>query len=296
MHERNKKSIVVIALLLVSVGLSGCAKNNKSASASADTSVSAAACAGNVYLEKYHCSLEEVQQAALAGNPDAQYALGYMYYYGIGTVHDQQTAALWIQRAASQGEPLAEQAQQMIAAEQNSSTSHNTVTTHAAVTHPQPWMNSQSTAAVQPVATTTSSQTVSVNDPRLLPGSTPKVASTSSANTAKIAMNGSTTNTSTGLVNLLNKNPHHYTLQLMGSYDKRAIEQFIRTQGIQQQVTIYQAAFHGKSWYILIYGDYDSATIARGAVHALPNQLRQLNPWVKSYGLVQEEIREHRVI
>jgi len=60
-------------------------------------------CSDNPYLEKYHCSLDEVQQAAEQREPDAEYTLGYMYYYGIGTVRDRSTAILWIQKAARQG-------------------------------------------------------------------------------------------------------------------------------------------------------------------------------------------------
>lgn len=72
------------------------------------------ACKSNPYLMKYNCSIKQVQQAAENGNPDAEYALGYMYYYGIGTTKDQQTAALWIERAAAAGQPLAKKAWSLI--------------------------------------------------------------------------------------------------------------------------------------------------------------------------------------
>src|SRR3990167_5127501 len=71
-------------------------------------------CSTNVYLAKYGCSLERVQVAAENGSADAQYALGYMYFYGIGTVQDKQTASLWIQRSAAQGQPLAKKAWTLI--------------------------------------------------------------------------------------------------------------------------------------------------------------------------------------
>ncbi len=40
---------------------------------------------------------------AHAGNADAQYTIGYLYYYGYGTNRDPQQASKWIRRAAAQG-------------------------------------------------------------------------------------------------------------------------------------------------------------------------------------------------
>ena len=40
---------------------------------------------------------------AQAGNPDAQYALGYALYEGLGTPQDRMQAYFWIQESARQG-------------------------------------------------------------------------------------------------------------------------------------------------------------------------------------------------
>src|SRR5262245_5041820 len=76
----------------------------------------AAACASNQYLQKFDCDFERIESDAAKGDPDAQYALGYLYYYGIYTYRDPQTGALWIGRAAAQGQPLAKTAQQVMLA------------------------------------------------------------------------------------------------------------------------------------------------------------------------------------
>lgn len=47
------------------------------------------------------------------GNAEAQYAIGYMYYYGKGTVEDQQRGEEWIRKAAAQGQTQAVQAMSM---------------------------------------------------------------------------------------------------------------------------------------------------------------------------------------
>lgn len=74
----------------------------------------ASACADNPFLQKYNCDITQVQQAAEQGNADAEYALGYMYYYGVDTTQDTQTALIWIKRSAEQGQPLAVKALKML--------------------------------------------------------------------------------------------------------------------------------------------------------------------------------------
>lgn len=100
-----------ILIASLPVLLAGCGNNNMH---NVNSDRQMAACMGNAYLTKYDCSIERIQRAAEAGSPDAQYALGYMYYYGISTVRDQQTAVLWIKRAADQGQPLAQKALALI--------------------------------------------------------------------------------------------------------------------------------------------------------------------------------------
>lgn len=74
----------------------------------------ASSCSTDLYLAKYHCSFSEVKKAAESEDSDAAYALGYMYYYGIDTPRDLDSAKVWIGRAAAQGQPLAKQAQVVI--------------------------------------------------------------------------------------------------------------------------------------------------------------------------------------
>lgn len=59
-------------------------------------------------------SFEQVKQAAAQGDPDAEYALGYMFYYGRGTPRDEDSARLWIGKAAAQGQPQAIKALQLL--------------------------------------------------------------------------------------------------------------------------------------------------------------------------------------
>lgn len=48
----------------------------------------------------YTRAFEKLWMPAHSGNPRAQYALGYLYYYGLGTVRDEDLARAWFRHAA----------------------------------------------------------------------------------------------------------------------------------------------------------------------------------------------------
>lgn len=62
----------------------------------------------------YTEAFEKLQPLAEKDNPDAQYAIGYMYYYGKGTEKDIVQAQKWIRNAANQGQPQAIKAMSLL--------------------------------------------------------------------------------------------------------------------------------------------------------------------------------------
>lgn len=65
--------------------------------------------------KNYSAALQKMQPLAAEGNADAEYALGYMMYYGKGTPINRKEGVAWIAKAAAQGLPEAVQAQAMLA-------------------------------------------------------------------------------------------------------------------------------------------------------------------------------------
>lgn len=57
--------------------------------------------------QDYHQAFADTLAAAKYSNPQAQYAVGYMYYYGIGTEQNDYLAAYWFDQAARLGDPKA---------------------------------------------------------------------------------------------------------------------------------------------------------------------------------------------
>jgi TPR repeat protein len=57
----------------------------------------------NYYAKRYRKAFINLKEGAEKNNADAQYALGYMYYYGEGVTEDKQKALFWFNRAALNG-------------------------------------------------------------------------------------------------------------------------------------------------------------------------------------------------
>ena len=66
-------------------------------------------------IQNYRQAFILLKPVAEKGQPDAQYAVGYMYYYGQGVVEDRKKAAYWITRAAEAGQPDAVAAMKILA-------------------------------------------------------------------------------------------------------------------------------------------------------------------------------------
>lgn len=115
MSIKNFRRFALMGMSSALLLLAACSHKTNESQSFAGTS----ACGNNPYLQKYGCSLSTVEAAAQNGDPDAQYALGYMYFYGIGTVRDTKAAQLWINRAAAQGQPLAIKADDILNYKEN---------------------------------------------------------------------------------------------------------------------------------------------------------------------------------
>lgn len=274
-----------------------------------------AGCHGNPYLERYACSLERLTAAARNGDPDAQYGLGYMYYYGIGTMRDETTARSWIRRAAAQGQPLAVKAYSMMTGQQYSppntraKVSSKTSTSAVAIKKPRTTMR-QAPEELTPAKV--KKPNTSVNEQ--LPAYRGKKAA-STQNTAKatppltqekvsanpqqkaeaMGQTGFVTKMSSAERWMMNNAGKHYSLQLMGSHDVKAIQKFIAKNHLEGKAHYYSADLQGQKWYMLVYGNFNSEKQAEHAAKKLSKDLRERHPWVKSYAEIQKEIKDREI-
>ncbi len=64
--------------------------------------------------QDYRRAFIRLKPEAEKGQPDAQYAVGYMYYYGQGVIENRKKAWFWITNAARLGQPDAIAAMRII--------------------------------------------------------------------------------------------------------------------------------------------------------------------------------------
>lgn len=65
-------------------------------------------------VQNYRQSYLRLKPLASSGQPEAQYALGYLYYYGLGVTEDRAIGRRWIEKAAAAGSQPAKKALEMM--------------------------------------------------------------------------------------------------------------------------------------------------------------------------------------
>lgn len=225
-------------------------------------------------------SFDQVQQAAINGDPDAEYALGYMYYYGKGVTRDAQAATMWIQKAAVQGQPQAIKAARLLGLAANPDAG-------STVTQAPPQSNNTATVSKitqQPPASAASTPTTVKAESN--------VSSKTDAAASKAAVvSQNMSNRSVDEKRLLSTETDYYTIQLLGSHNKQEILDFIKAHRLEAKALYYKTSYQGQPWYVLVYGLYKTDAAATAAVKQLPEAVQRLTPWVKSINTVQQGIR-----
>ena len=99
----------LLLLLLAAVMLTGCATSKKKTPIPTQPKVTSPATMSELEQGKrlfqdgyYKRAMEQLLPIAAEGNMEAQYAVGYMYYYGFGAAQDTASGHFWIQRSADQ--------------------------------------------------------------------------------------------------------------------------------------------------------------------------------------------------
>jgi len=302
----------LFAFLAVVLFMAGCSQSSSRTSGS-QSFKGTSACSNNAFPQKYNCSLSKIEGAASRGDPNAQYALGYMYFYGIGTVRDTNAAKLWIRRAAAQGQPLAIKATHILnyrgypgaggtrgASGSGGPTSRhvpnykrvniNEANTRAPSKSLKEHLPGYKKSKSTPVHESLQKKPGEKTSPPVTNPTTEKESTPSSA--PPLSQRQRITPVERSILHSQGK----YALQLMASADLNAVQSFVRQHGLQGKVRYYHARYHNTTWYMLLYGSYTTVSQARVAKLQLPPSVQALNPWVKSLNLVKKEIRLGRII
>lgn len=90
----------------------------------------------------------------------------------------------------------------------------------------------------------------------------------------------------------LSQNPNRYTLQLLGTYNKSTVQDFIRDQGGVDAFGYFKSKHNSKDWFVVVYGSYRTRSEAIAASESLPKDIRDLNPWARSARGIQDDIKK----
>ena len=305
----------VVALPLV---MTGCSSRHYSG----NDQVAPHLCEKNAFLRKYNCSLSAIERAASNGDPDAQYALGYMYFYGVGTIRDTEAATLWIDRAAAQGQPLAKRAQSLMSETSNmhvpgypaslgvseeptkSVDELNTQVPDKSLGEALPGYKKKEQAtesvaededgdlaigALPPVKRIPEERPTTSNLSRSTSHLTPTLETSPSQ---VVAVKGPDDRVSSGS----ESSDPYYTLQLMATPQFKRLEGFIDSYHIAKQVNYFAAKRGDDTLYILLYGRYETEADARYAIKQLPLSLQAMHPWIRTSIDIQKERYSGRIL
>lgn len=215
----------------------------------------------------YKKAFRQLLPLAVKCQPEAEYAVGYMYYYGYGVPEDSESGMFWMTKAADQHYPPAIRALELI--------QRPTAESQSIVPKRQPsvYENHQEVIrheeVVVPMMRPVPPQPISYNEKTetLPPEPAVKIASTVEEKQELTQQQ---------------EQARNYALQLYGSYHLSAVKNLQLELRLKNTGHIYQTMHEGKDWYVLTFGRFATAHEASATQKNLPGDLKEMHPWVRN--------------
>jgi septal ring-binding cell division protein DamX len=93
--------------------------------------------------------------------------------------------------------------------------------------------------------------------------------------------------------NLLVSSEDEFTLQLMGVRDLQELTRFIKDNQLHD-AQIFHTYYLNQDWYVLVAGRYKNHTEALKAMAILPDNIKELKPWIRQLSTIQKAIQLYR--
>ena len=91
---------------------------------------------------------------------------------------------------------------------------------------------------------------------------------------------------------ILAQKPSHFTIQILGVRDEKAVLKFVGKHRLWNQAAYYQSDYKGKNWFSLLYGLYPTRKEALSAKEKLPEEIRKLSPWIRQMSSIHNAIKD----
>jgi septal ring-binding cell division protein DamX len=75
-----------------------------------------------------------------------------------------------------------------------------------------------------------------------------------------------------------------YTAQVLGSYNEQTAKQFVqRNKGSAPQLYYVKTKYKGRDWFVVLYGAFDSKSLAGRALKQSAKAVQAQKPWLRSF-------------
>ncbi|MCG8378841.1 MAG: AAA family ATPase [Proteobacteria bacterium] len=92
---------------------------------------------------------------------------------------------------------------------------------------------------------------------------------------------------------LVQQDPKHYVLQLIGAYEKKTIDFYLKSfKDNEDKIIFFTASNKGREWYVLVYGYYQTRDQAVAAIEELSDRARQMAPWPRTVGSIKQLLQQ----
>ena len=77
--------------------------------------------------------------------------------------------------------------------------------------------------------------------------------------------------------------PDFYSIQIIGAHEKNTLEKLLKQQKLDPRVPVamFKTRRDQRIWYVLTYGIYKDADMAKQALQTLPQSLQNTGPWIR---------------
>jgi septal ring-binding cell division protein DamX len=226
---------------------------------------------------------------ALRGHSQAQYTLGYLYYYGLGISQNGELGKKWISSAAGKGNQLAIKALGLISKEQVS-VKHEEKVEELEKTEPEAVEEVEiSTSNIDSTSTqhTLNTEELEVAKKPLSTASIHKSIETKPITTIQEVNSGQTQHA------WIFKQPSsNYTIHLASLNNEAEAKKFISKNSLSEPTASFPYRRYGRDIYAIVYGSFSTFTEAKEALVNLPDDLAKSSPWIRNFTQVQALLQQ----
>ena len=217
------------------------------------------------------------QQAAEQGHGDAQYVLGLLYSFGHGVAKNYTTALEWFQKSSDQGVARA-QFNMGVFYESGYGVEKD-------LEQARNWYGRASAQGLEEATNKLAelSRTTEVAGA----ATTPEEEEPARQETAPPASDQGIRREAW----VLSQPAKSYTLQIGSVTNEPDIIKFIEANHIEADTAYIEVVIDGVIRYNAIYGVYQDFQAANEAINTLPTGLRNVKPWVRNFGILQQMLK-----